>query len=82
MIHSRGAGGDTFLLATEPLDEIVQLCSTHAQMSLDCKRALSGCLPDEERKIEGLYQFQSLYRVAEEGKLWDIESLRQWLRTL
>jgi hypothetical protein len=82
VIHSRRPCGDTFLLATETLEDIVQPYSTYAQMSLDGKAALSDCPAGEERMIEGLRHFQSLHRMAEEGKMWDVESLRQWLRTL
>ncbi|KAK4186740.1 hypothetical protein QBC35DRAFT_436549 [Podospora australis] len=82
VIHSRKVCDGMSLLVSETLEEIVHPYSTYAQMSLDNKKALSDCPPGEERKIEGLKQFQALYRMAEEGKLWDVESLRQWLREL
>ncbi|KAK1758805.1 hypothetical protein QBC47DRAFT_409639 [Echria macrotheca] len=82
VIHSRQARSDGALIASETLEDIVHPFSTHAQMSDDGKRALSDCPADEARKIDRLSLFHSLYRMAEEGYLWDIESLREWLREL
>lgn len=82
VIHSRKVCGGMSLLVSETLEEIVQPYSTDAQMSLDDKKALFDCPVGEERKIEGLKHFRALYGMAEEGKLWDVESLRRWLREL
>jgi hypothetical protein len=67
---------------TETLNDIVQPFSTHAQMSLDGKKALSDCPPKEDRMIESQAKFQTLHDMAEKGTIWDIESLRDWLRKL
>lgn len=82
VIHSHQACSDGLLRATETLDDIVQPFSTYAQMSDEGKKALSDCPEDEVRKIEGKSLFHSLYNLANEGALWDIPSLRGWLRGL
>lgn len=81
-IFSRQAYEGMILISTETLEDIVRPYSTHSQMSLDEKRALSDCPEGTERKIEGKTHFHNLYHLAEEGKMWDIESLRQWLNGL
>lgn len=82
VIHSRQARENGALLTSETLDDIVQPFSTHAQMSDEGKKALSDCPRGVVRKIEGPSLFRSLYRLAEQGDLWDVESLREWLRGL
>jgi hypothetical protein len=46
------------------------------------KKALSDCNPNAKRKIKDPELHHTLYQLAESGILWDIESLRAWLRGL
>ncbi|KAK4171805.1 hypothetical protein QBC36DRAFT_315440 [Triangularia setosa] len=75
VIHSRQVCGDLTLLASEIINDIVQPFLIHGQMSLDGKRTLADCGEGEDRKIEGFSQFRALHTLADERRLWDIESL-------
>ncbi|KAJ6017101.1 hypothetical protein N7451_000480 [Penicillium sp. IBT 35674x] len=75
-------GGFNVVLSTETLEDIVQPFSTHAQMSYDRVKALSDCDRDEVPMITDRSKFQHLYQMAQDGRIWDIESLREWLRNL
>ena len=76
---SQGTG---VIMGTESLEDIVQPYSTFAQMSYDCKKALSDCGEDEDPMIQEKPKLLHLQWMAEQGLLWDVESLRQWLRTI
>ena len=80
-IKSRQALQGLIVVGTESLEDIVHPFSTFAQMSRD-KMTLSDCEPNAKRKIKDLELHQTLYQLAERGILWDIESLREWLRSL
>ena len=56
--------------------------STRAQLSLEGKKVLADCPEGEDRMIEGFHKFKMMYTMAQEGEIWDVESLRQRLREL
>ncbi|KAK6514539.1 hypothetical protein TWF281_004737 [Arthrobotrys megalospora] len=72
----------TIVRSYESLEDIVQPFSTWAQMSRTGSRALSDCPAGTRRRVKNLDDHQNMYHLAERGVLWDIESLRQWLRSL
>ncbi|KAL2676444.1 hypothetical protein Neosp_010202 [[Neocosmospora] mangrovei] len=74
------ASNQVIVTDQETLDDVVQLFSTHAQMSYSGKRALCDCEPNMRRKISELKKHQHLYNLAEDNTIWDIVSLRTWLR--
>ncbi|KAL4732193.1 hypothetical protein ACLX1H_001201 [Fusarium chlamydosporum] len=74
--------GDGVICAPETLDDIVKPFSTYAQMALDEPRALSDCGTDYYCRIDIESHFESLRDLADAGEIWDIESLRSWLRGL
>ena len=74
--------GEGIICVPETLDDIVKPFSTHAQMDLDGIRALSDCGSDYSCKIERASHFENLWELADAGEIWDIESLRSWLREL
>ena len=82
----RSSQGTGVVIGTETLEDIVQPYSTFAQMSYDVKRALSNCAldgaPDEEPMIQEPAKLRHLCLMTEQGLMWDVESLRQWLRTI
>ncbi|KAJ5710903.1 hypothetical protein N7488_005059 [Penicillium malachiteum] len=75
-------GDSHVVLSSETLEDIVQPYSTHSQMSSDSLRALSDCDRNDERMISDNAKFQQLYQMAQDGRIWDIESLREWWRNL
>ncbi|KAL2069468.1 hypothetical protein VTL71DRAFT_14147 [Oculimacula yallundae] len=83
-ILSRQVRGKLILLTPETLEDITKPYSTYAQMTLDGRKALSDCDDPQriDRKIESFAQFRTLHGMAENGEIWDVESLRQWLRGL
>ena len=64
----------------ENLEDIVQPFSTYAQVSKAGMKALSDCQAGERPKMSDPETRQNLYQLAESGLIWDVESLRQWLR--
>ncbi|RBR25074.1 uncharacterized protein FIESC28_02131 [Fusarium coffeatum] len=74
--------GKAIMCFPETLDDIVKPFSTHAQMDLDGIRALSDCGSNYSCKIERASHFENLWELADAGEIWDIESLRSWLREL
>lgn len=80
-IKSRQAFRGMIVVGTESLEDVIYPFSTYAQMSND-KKALSDCNPNVKRKIKDPELHHTLYQLAESGILWDIESLRAWLRGL
>ncbi|KAM0401262.1 hypothetical protein ACHAQC_001943 [Fusarium culmorum] len=74
--------GDGIVCVPETLEDIVKPFSTHAQMDLDGIRALSDCGLKYSCKIERASHFENLCELADSGEIWDIESLRSWLREL
>ncbi|KAJ4127029.1 hypothetical protein NW768_008650 [Fusarium equiseti] len=74
--------GEGIVCVPETLDDIVKPFSTHAQMDLDGIRALSDCCSDYSCKLERASHFENLWELADAGEIWDIESLRSWLRGL
>jgi hypothetical protein len=74
--------GEGIICVPETLDDIVKPFSTHAQMDLDGIRALSDCGSNYSCKIERASHFENLWELADAGEIWDIESLRSWLREL
>ncbi|KAJ5709842.1 hypothetical protein N7493_009434 [Penicillium malachiteum] len=75
-------GDSHVVLSTETLEDIVQPYSTHSHMSSVSLRALSDCDRKDDRMISDTNKFQQLYQMARDGQMWDIESLREWLRNL
>jgi hypothetical protein len=73
---------DGIVYVPETLEDIVKPFSTHAQMNLDGIRALSDCGSKYSCKIERASHFENLCELADAGEIWDIESLRSWLREL
>ncbi|KAK6498453.1 hypothetical protein TWF481_011045 [Arthrobotrys musiformis] len=73
---------DTVIQSRESLRDVVHLYSTHLQMSSTGVRALSACPPGTRCKIGDARKYRHLTRLARENLLWDIESLRDWLRSL
>ncbi|KAF4456157.1 hypothetical protein F53441_1641 [Fusarium austroafricanum] len=73
---------DGIVCKSEKLEDIVKPFSTHAQMSLDGICALADCPPGTPCKIERASHFGNLCELADAGEIWDIESLRAWLRDL
>ncbi|KAF4344585.1 hypothetical protein FBEOM_1483 [Fusarium beomiforme] len=73
---------DGIICKSEKLEDIVKPFSTHAQMSLDGISALADCPPGTPCKIERASHFTNLCELADTGEIWDIESLRSWLRDL
>ncbi|RGP61694.1 hypothetical protein FSPOR_9819 [Fusarium sporotrichioides] len=74
--------GDGIICVPETLEDIVKPFSTHAQMDLDGTRALGDCGSKYSCKIERASHFENLCELADAGEIWDIESLRSWLRGL
>ncbi|CEI62571.1 unnamed protein product [Fusarium venenatum] len=74
--------GDGIVCVPETLEDIVKPFSTHAQMDLDGIRALADCGSKYSCKIERASHFENLCELADAGEIWDIESLRSWLRDL
>lgn len=74
--------GDGVICVPETLEDIVKPFSTHAQMDLDNIRALSDCGDNYSCKIDRASHFENLRELADAGEIWDIESLRSWLRGL
>ncbi|KAF5638010.1 hypothetical protein F52700_4713 [Fusarium sp. NRRL 52700] len=73
---------DGIVCKSERLEDIIKPFSTHAQMSLDGISALADCPPGTPCKIERASHFGNLCELADTGEIWDIESLRSWLRDL
>ncbi|KAF4953521.1 hypothetical protein FGADI_5855 [Fusarium gaditjirri] len=73
---------DGIVCKSEKLEDIVKPFSTHAQMTLDGISALGDCPPNTACKIERESHFENLCELADAGEIWDIESLRSWLRDL
>ncbi|KAF5608006.1 hypothetical protein FPANT_635 [Fusarium pseudoanthophilum] len=73
---------DGIVCKSERLEDIIKPFSTHAQMSLDGITALADCPPGTPCKIERASHFGNLCELADAGEIWDIESLRSWLRDL
>ncbi|KAK6360887.1 hypothetical protein TWF730_007002 [Orbilia blumenaviensis] len=72
----------TIVKSSETLENIVYPYSTHAQLSKDGLKALSDCPDGVRRKVKDIDLHQNLYKLAKRDVIWDIESLRQWLRAL
>ncbi|KAG7409041.1 hypothetical protein Forpe1208_v011442 [Fusarium oxysporum f. sp. rapae] len=73
---------DGIVCKSETLEDIVKPFSTHAQMTLDGISALADSPPKTPCKIERESHFENLCELADAGEIWDIESLRSWLRDL
>ncbi|KAJ0141497.1 Cytochrome P450 4X1 [Fusarium oxysporum f. sp. albedinis] len=73
---------DGIVCKSEKLEDIVKPFSTHAQMTLDGIGALADYPPKTPCKIERESHFENLCELADAGEMWDIESLRSWLRDL
>lgn len=69
----------SIVVTDEKLEDIVHCYSTYGQTSEEGYKALSDCGKDVECIIESLAKHATLYRLAEEGLIWDVETLRQWL---
>ena len=81
-IRTRQPFKGAIVASNESLEDIVQPYSTYAQMSKKGSRALSDCKEGVKRRFGDLAEHRNLYQLAEKGVLWDVESLRQWLRNL
>jgi hypothetical protein len=81
-IRTRQPFKGAIVAKNETLEDIVQPYSTYAQMSKKGSRALSDCGEGVKRMVGDLAEHRNLYQLAEKGVIWDVESLRQWLRNL
>jgi hypothetical protein len=81
-IRTRQPFKGAIVARNETLWDILQPYSTHAQMSKRGCRVLSDCQAGVKRMVGDHAEHQNLYQLAERGVIWDVESLRQWLREL
>lgn len=71
------------IAGVETLDDMVKAFSTHAQMSQVGQRDLSmSAEGNPARQLQSEEKHQVLYKLAKRGKIWDILSLREWLRSI
>ena len=81
-IRTRQAVRGGIKLGNERIEDVVYPFSTFAQMSKTKRKALSDCDASAKPKIQDTDKFSTLYQLAESDVMWDIESLRGWLRGL
>ena len=83
-VFSRRTYQGMSLIVAEPLEQVVQVYSSHAQKATD---GTALCDHDERtenvgREIYMEEHFKLLYDMAEAEELWDVVSLRRWLNEL
>ncbi|EMD93596.1 hypothetical protein COCC4DRAFT_132601 [Bipolaris maydis ATCC 48331] len=82
VIQTRQAIPGGIKLGFETIEDVVYPFSTYAQMSRQYKKTLSDCDSNVRRYIKDQDKFALLFQLAESNTIWDIESLRGWLRGL